>query len=798
MKQVFLISLLSLLTATIHYGQSVVYSINKAISYPEIDGALTDSVWRKATVADQFTTTQPKFGATPQHATAVRMLAFPDGICIAVDCKTNRVRADGSTRDETGTADYFSVGFDTWNDDQNAFVFTVTASGQLIDQRLSSIDNNTAFNASWKAKTHRKADGWTAEIWIPFSALRFPSRGEQDWGLQFTRFDRSTGETATWAPKDPLIRDPVWQYGQLEGLGQIQQHTRLGLTLMGGSSRRTYRNLYSTGSNYSNIYRERLAYAVDGRVSFNSATTLDIGVVPDKLFNDDFFISFFGPDYLETPISRPLITEENGLFSKTSTLWSQPSLSGTSLSRFYALQPGETISSFTTIKTLNSSRFTTRTKGGIGIGINNTLFDRPDFEVRSLLSSSSFNNKTVAYPVYPNYNQIAVEKAFRNNSWVQFSNSNLYLNSGMTTNLAALGGQWRDITNRFEVKGYYQLNTQFTSNNGAFSVADGYLSAGKVNGKYTWGASWISPQKTTIGVLMPLGSFVDPRQNHQLLANFTKTNYTPRSAHWQNIRQSISTTGYISTGRINENPLLLTASLSGLDQKFRTWSGSIGTAPIRSKEVINFPGAELKRNLSAPLTLSVAHSTDSRKKWILESFAQFLGNFDQTATQMLHANISPSVLIHRKMTLSAQTEFATTWNQNTALTVAGANYPIGKSTEISFRQTLSGGFYISPKWKINAYGGFYTTGYVHQRAYAVQQDGQLIKLGYTIPDKATSFQPNWLTGADVSWYFRPTSLLKLSCSMQQQNYNSMSNTLYGLSRTSQISANLSFLYNLNS
>lgn len=799
MKRVLLIALLSLLTVTIHYGQSAVYSINKAISYPEIDGYLTDSVWRKATVADQFTTTLPRFGATPKNATAVRMLAFPNGICLAVDCKTTLMRSDGSERDEIGNADYFSVGFDTWNDDQNAFVFTVTAAGQLIDQRVSSVNVNTEFNASWKAVSRRTADGWTAEMWIPYKALRFPTTEGQDWGIQFTRYDRSSGETATWAPQDPLIRDKILQYGQLEGLVSIQQRMSLGMTAMGSAVFQSNYNYYGASSGYRTSETPKLYYALDGRVSFNSATTLDVNILPDGFRKSDFSTIAIGPNYVETPISRPLITEENGLFDKSGTLWAQPTLFSGYLSRFYPLQPGETISSFTTIKSLNTSRFTTRTKGGLGIGINNTLFDQPDFFVSIPFSSSTFSYRTVPYPVYPNYNQIAVEKAFRNNSWVQFSNSNLYLKNGMTTNLAALGGQWRDMTNRFEVKGQYQLNTQFTSNNGAFSVADGYLSAGKVNGKYTWGATWVSPEKTTYGVLLPFGSFVDLRNNHQLNAHFTKTNYTPRSARWQNISQSITSNSYLSTGRINEIPLLISAKISGLDQKFRTWSGSIGTSPVRAKEVFYFSGAEFQRKLFIPISVFVGYSTDARKKWVLHSAARYNGNFDHAAPQIISGNVAQYVMLHRKLTLSANTQLGAGRNQNNVLTISGVYYPIRKSNNLDFKQTFALDLFFSPKLQLNVYGGVAYGGYTHQQAYSIQPDGSLSLLAYSFPPNTRNFEPKWLGGFSVSCYFAPASMLKLSVHVDDLSfYNSVVAPVFYNFSTRQTVTNLSFLYNINS
>ena len=779
-------------------GQSRTYQLQNGSLPRDLDGVLTDDEWEQATLADAFTTTLPRFGAAPQHPTTVRMLAAPDGLFIAVDCKTEKVRADGSTRDDTGTADYFSVGFDTWNDDQNAFVFTVTAAGQLIDQRVSSGNVNTSFNSSWKAKTRRQADGWTAEIWIPFSALRFPTTEGQDWGIQFTRFDRSSGETSTWAPQDPLIRDQVLQYGQLVGLGYIEQHKRLGLTAMAGTKRHTQIDNFGTDNSLRTHRPEHLFYALDGRISFNSATTLDINIVPDYIFQDNLNYSIYGPDYIETPISRPLITEEYALFNKLNTFWPNPKLNSAELARFYTSQPGISAIPDGPIKALNTSRLTTRTKGGLAIGIHNTVFDRPDFRTLPVLPILYFTSEDVSYPVYPNYNQIAVEKAFRNNSWVQFTNSNLYLKSGMTTNQAAIGGQWRDITNRFEVKGQYQLNTQFTSNTGAFSVAESYLSAGKVNGKYTWGGSWSSPNKAYLGILMPSGFFADPSSNHQLKAHFTRTNYSPRTTRWQNISQSITTNSYISSVDFNQIAMAVTASLSGLDSKLRTWSGSITSSPARHTEILDFSGAEFLRELSVPLYLSVGLSTDARKKWVIQHQVQYSGNLDRAATQIASANIDQYVLIHRRITLGAQTQLAAAWNQYNILTIPDVYYTVRKSSNLQFRQTLSCDLYLSSKCQLNIYGGIGYSGYTQQQAYSIQPDGKLALLTFSFPNNDSNFAPKWSAGGAFKWYFTPSSLLRLSARLDNLVFNdSIGIPVYESDKTRLITANLSFLYTLN-
>jgi hypothetical protein len=85
-------------------------------------------------------------------------------------------------RDQIGNADFIGVVFDTFLDGQNGNGFFVTAAGVQFDAKYSLIgDEDPNWNAVWESAVKIDDKGWTAEMKIPYSALRFSSKDIQNW-----------------------------------------------------------------------------------------------------------------------------------------------------------------------------------------------------------------------------------------------------------------------------------------------------------------------------------------------------------------------------------------------------------------------------------------------------------------------------------------------------------------------------------------------------------------------------------------------------------------------------------------
>jgi hypothetical protein len=581
---------------------------------PRIDGLLDDSIWARAVPLGDFTTSLPYFGRTPQAATTVRVLQTRLGLAFAVTCGTRVLRADGSIRDALGTADYISIGLDTWDDDQNAFVFSVTASGQMADWRVSSTATEPNYDTKWRAKVRQAAQEWTAEIFVPFTALRYSKHKLADWGLQFMRYDRSSGELSTWNPQDPLITDQVLQYGSLGPLGVVQFRQRMTANLISGVGKsRTY--LEDVDFEFEDA---RASIILDGQIGIGSASTLGGsmisggGLVNTAIREDTKFEDF------EVEIEpRQLWAEENGTAEKSALYEGSLNfnrLLGPVIPPFF---PSFRVPQY---KPFNTVRYTTRNKNNTGFSISNDLYQ--DREVLDGAPPSELYSLT-------NVNQLAVERACRNNSWVQFSNTAMRIGPGRNTNISSLNTQWHDKANRLSFEGAFNLGAQFVDESVPTSIADGRVAVRGINRRVNWGLSYQSPRKVHTGVLIQDGALREhfALQRHVWSARVSRRNFTTQQGFWLNTQDELGLDVTRSLDNYEVTPVLLHARRRATDRRFREWTIGLQYGPLRDESYLNINETYFLQTLPQRLGADLSVSTDSRKKYGASTHVNLDWNF---------------------------------------------------------------------------------------------------------------------------------------------------------------------------
>ncbi len=169
-----------------------------------VDGRLEEDTWRAATPITDFVQKEPTEGAQPTDPMEVRFAYDDSALYIGarmVSREGRGIQAPLGRRDNVEQAEYILVAFDTFLDRRTAVAFGVTASGVRVD-RLHSSDSEESFDAGfdpvWEARTAVSADEWTAELWIPFSQLRFNRQSRQVWGLNIHRFRPTLDEDDYW------------------------------------------------------------------------------------------------------------------------------------------------------------------------------------------------------------------------------------------------------------------------------------------------------------------------------------------------------------------------------------------------------------------------------------------------------------------------------------------------------------------------------------------------------------------------------------------------------------------------
>jgi hypothetical protein len=197
-----------------------------------IDGRLDDEAWQQATPVTDFTQKEPVENSPPTDRMEVR-LAYDDDVLYVgarMFSRDGRIQAPLGRRDNTDQAEHILVSFDTFLDRRTAVVFGVTASGVRID-RFHASDNEDSFDAGfdpvWRAETQVSGDQWTAELWIPFSQLRFNPQSDQTWGLNLFRFRPTLDEEDYWIVIPRTVRAWSSRFGDLTGIASLVPPRRI-------------------------------------------------------------------------------------------------------------------------------------------------------------------------------------------------------------------------------------------------------------------------------------------------------------------------------------------------------------------------------------------------------------------------------------------------------------------------------------------------------------------------------------------------------------------------------------------
>jgi hypothetical protein len=203
---------------------------------PRLDGLLDDAEWQGAPVVSDFTQKDPEEGAIARNRTEIAFLYDETALYIGARMyceEPKRILSTLSRRDDSGNSERIIVSLDTYHDRRTAYTFAVTASGVRIDYYHPGdheTDRDYSFDPVWEAKTARNDEGWTAEMRIPFSQLRFSAADQQVWGVNINRWSPTRNEDSYWVmvPKS----ESGWssRMAELRGIEGVAPSRRLELS----------------------------------------------------------------------------------------------------------------------------------------------------------------------------------------------------------------------------------------------------------------------------------------------------------------------------------------------------------------------------------------------------------------------------------------------------------------------------------------------------------------------------------------------------------------------------------------
>ena len=186
---------------------------------PKIDRVLDDEIWKKAALVEAFTQQEPREGEPATERTVVRVLYDGKSLLVGVhafDAQPSAIVGTEMRRDSDRLLDEdnFELILDTFNDSRNDYMFVTTPLGAKLEQQIleegegnnrigfglvnSNVNKN--WDGIWDVAARITDDGWTAEIAIPLTTLRFADASQQTWGINFMRNIRRKNEQVFWAP----------------------------------------------------------------------------------------------------------------------------------------------------------------------------------------------------------------------------------------------------------------------------------------------------------------------------------------------------------------------------------------------------------------------------------------------------------------------------------------------------------------------------------------------------------------------------------------------------------------------
>jgi hypothetical protein len=284
----------------------------------EVDGALDDLLWTTAPAASDFTQQDPREGQPATQRTEVRFAYDDEALYVGArmydSLGGDGVRTRLTRRDQQSGGDWLELVFDTYHDHTGYTVFRINPSGVKTDAGQAAPSADPSWDPVWQAATRVDSAGWTAELRIPWSQLRFSTDTAQSWGLQVWRYVERIAETSMWSFWGKNENGGPARFGHLEEL-RIARRPGGWEVMPYAVARASYVRPSQPGSPFQDPSAYDLRMGADIRGLLGSNLTLSATVLPDfgQVEVDPAVVnlSAFETSFAE---KRPFFVEGSGLF----------------------------------------------------------------------------------------------------------------------------------------------------------------------------------------------------------------------------------------------------------------------------------------------------------------------------------------------------------------------------------------------------------------------------------------------------------------------------------------------------
>jgi hypothetical protein len=355
-----------------------------------LDGIPREAAWDAVEWGGDFIQWQPHEGKAPSQQTNFKILYDDKFLYLAYRCHDlapdSIIKRMG--RRDVFPGDWVEINIDSYHDQRTGFSFTLSVSGVRSDEFISENGNNwdQSWNPIWFAKTNVDDKGWTGEVKIPLSQLRYNSEAEKVWGLQVTRRLFRKEERSTWQYIPQNAGVWVSGFGELHGLKNIPMHRQVEIAPYIVAQADKYKK--EDGNPFATGFDKKLSAGVDGKVAITNDLILDFTINPDfgqveadpSQVRIDGFQNFFEE-------RRPFFIESRNIFDYQLT----NSIAGGDYDAdllFYSRRIGssphgypntngtEYVKMPLNTSILGAAKFSGKTKKGVSIGILESITER--------------------------------------------------------------------------------------------------------------------------------------------------------------------------------------------------------------------------------------------------------------------------------------------------------------------------------------------------------------------------------------------------------------------------------------
>lgn len=721
-----------------------------------IDGKLNEDEWQTAAVATDFTMLEPDNGKAidPSKKTDVKVLFDDEAIYIGAvlnDDEPEKIMREITQRDDDGATDFFGLSVNGYNDGQQEFRFIVTAAGVQWDANANSTTGeDPSWDAIWESEVEVTNTGWTVEIKLPYSALRFSKEQKQIWGMQFFRQLRRHRQLYTWNYVNNNKGSLEQQSGELVGIENIKTPTRLFFF--------PYASAYVNNSKEKGTKTE-FKGGMDIKYGINDAFTLDAILVPD--FGQTAFdnqILNLGPFEQQFNENRPFFTEGTDLFNKGDLFYSRriggkPSLRKSQVNEIKT--EDEIIENYPDkINLVNALKISGRTKKGLGIGFLNAITEKTDITLKDTITNA---RRSQTVEPLSNYNILTLDQRFNKNSSVSFINTNVMRNQEFRdANVSALVFDLNTKKNTFNLSGDFKYS--FVNEYKDLENRNGYntsLSFAETSGKVRFSVktNYITKEfdNNDLGINFQtnyLGTYGNI--NYRILKS-NKT-FNSFSVNMNVNSQFENNTGKLQAGNVNFN----------LNSTFKNNDGFGGGLFIRPFEVNDFYAPKTTgRYVTFPKYYEtwVYYSSNYNRKFAID-FNPWIGTTSEVDRNSYGFSFSPRYRFSNKLMVILGYDYS---KENNTV----GYYDHLDDGEIIFEKRdintstvyLKSKFALNNKMTININTRYYWS-YVDGKGFKeLQNDGSLTNI--YLPEPSGQDFSSWNLDCSYSWWIAPGSQLNI-------------------------------------